>query len=216
MPHIEKTTITTHNIEKTTTTTHSIFHYPVGDQIFICPAVGKDFAKFIGFETSLAKITEVILIEGNCYVCNGNSYEVHYKVKIIDSNETDFVGVEVVIDPKNVNASKRQSLASYFGQWNLYREVKVEEPLTLVKTILWPNYFGFEEYEDFIHIIYPNAYSSRIVNKNQLNPGDVEKIKQHFQQIINVDYCSIYIEQGDYTTKGYTFKFLDETLNFQA
>lgn len=204
------------HIETTTTNTHSIFHYPIGDQIFIYPAVGKDFAKIIGENTSLAEITEVILVEDNCFVCNGRTYEVHYKVKIIDSSDTDFIGVEVEIDPKNVNASKWQSKASYFGGWNLYFDVKVTEPLKLVKKILQPDSYGFEEYHDFIHIMYPGAHSSVIVNKDQLNPGDVEKIKQHFNQIKRVNYGSIYNEEFGNTFKGYTFEFFDKTLNFNA
>lgn len=202
------------HFEKTTTTKHSIFYHPVGEQVFVYAKSFTDLSKLIGQTTHLCEIVDVIVEEDNCFVCNGIRFSIAYKVCIIDSDVTTVTEEAFEINPNNANASKYQSQASYFGRWNLYKDENVTEPLKLVKKIQNPDSYGLEETNDLLHIMYPGAYVSKIISKDQIGEYAVQKLREHYEQITYIGYETIGITKDGEKAKGYRFEFSNKGLNF--
>lgn len=200
--------------EKTTTTKHSIFYHPVGERIFVYQRIGSDLGKIIGDYTVLAEIIEVQFIETTCSGCNGKDYNIHYKVKVIDAVDASKIGIEVEISPKNAVASKLQSKADYHGRWWLYRDENIQEPQVLIKPILTPDVYFFQETIDLMHIAYPGAYVSKIISKDQIGEYAVQKLREHYEQITYIGYETIGMSEDGEKAKGYRFEFSNKGLNF--
>lgn len=202
------------HFEKTTTTKHSIFYHPVGEQVFVYAKTFGGLENLIGQTTHLCEIVDVMVLENDCYVCSGTRFSIAYKVCIIDSAVTPVTKEAFEINSKNANASKYQSIASYFGSWELYKDENVTEPLKLVKKIQNPDSYGFEETNDLLHIVYPGAYASAIINKDQIGEYAVQKLREHYAQLTYLGYETIGINKDGEKEKGYRFEFIDKGLNF--
>lgn len=193
---------------------HKVFYHPVGECIFVYQKIGSGLGKIIGDYTVLAEIIEVQFFETICYSCNGKDYNIHYKVKVIDTVDASKIGIEVEISPKNAVASKLQSKADYHGRWWLYRDENIQGPQVLIKPILTPDVYFFQETIDLMHIAYPGAYVSKIISKDQIGEYAVQKLREHYAQITYIGYETIGITEDGEKAKGYRFEFIDKGLNF--
>lgn len=191
------------------------YHLNPGDRLFASTKPFSDLGPIFGIGTHLFEVLEVHFPKTTCVCCGGEIASVEYDVKILDSEDVDKIGVTGRINNKNVNASRFQAYAGYFGRWMLSAPEKYVEPLSLMKRIDKPDYYDMQETPTLLHFIFPSTNKSVIVPKLELIfMENRDRVVDNYDKLTAIRYGTIGCDGDGGKIKGWMFEFTDENLNF--